>query len=168
MHELGHCVLSNYHIKIDQVAEEMFVNRFAVAYWRVVDGCDYLCKLKTMLEEVLGRIPNPVALDETFEEFFNRLFLVPELGTVELYGFCQLTSVLKALQKEENLDDVLNEVGIVIDLNDVNKYQDKISAEKAKDILALGLENLHNMGIQIDPVEFELVDNPEIQCASQD
>ena len=38
IHELGHCLVDFCEISMDPVQEELYVNSFAVAYWKTADA----------------------------------------------------------------------------------------------------------------------------------
>lgn len=42
IHELGHCMVDINHVTMNKVDEELYVNKFAVAYWRAADGSNNL------------------------------------------------------------------------------------------------------------------------------
>src|SRR5690606_30690673 len=50
VHELGHCVVDAQKINMSKVQEEMFVNEFAVAYWKYI-GAESQIK---ELAEIMG------------------------------------------------------------------------------------------------------------------
>lgn len=56
VHEIGHCILDAKNINMDKVKEELFVNRFAVAYWKEVDN-NNLEKIKKPIDDILSKIP---------------------------------------------------------------------------------------------------------------
>ena len=167
VHELGHCLLAEHHINMDQVQEELYVNRFAVSYWRTADGTDNLNKLSEMITQAINKLPNPVPFNSKFDDFFRFMWKTNEIPSVELYGYFQLSCVLQAMKLNEDLNEVLDEVGIVVSkFNDIKLYQEEVSANNAKEVLELCLHNLCSIGINISNVKLELTDNPEIQCAS--
>lgn len=167
VHELGHCILETYHKEMDQVEEELYVNRFAVSYWKLVDGNGNLKKLEELLTQTLSFLPNPMPSDMTFIDFFRSMWENATEPSVALYGYFQLSCVLEALKSNDKLDEVLDELGIKVTKTDtMQKYLGFISSDCAGDVLHLCIKNLSHIGICIDIVKLKLVDNPEVQCAS--
>ncbi len=169
IHELGHCLVSYRKIPMTPVQEELYANRFAVAYWRISDHDGNLVKLEKKITSVLENIPSPVPLDSDFVTFFQSIWNREAMQTVAMYGYFQLACVMEAMQSESNFWEVLSEIGISAARTDsVQKYHGDISAECSQDILHFCLENLSNAGVLFDHlhIELELVDNPEVQCAT--
>lgn len=71
IHELGHCLVDSCEISMDPVQEELYVNSFAVAYWKTADANRNLWKLREMITEILGQIQSPVPPDTNFAAFFS-------------------------------------------------------------------------------------------------
>lgn len=168
IHELGHCLVSSRKIPMDPMQEELYVNSFAVAYWKMADADGNLQKLKEMITEVLNRIPSPVPPETDFISFFQSIWNSEAMQTVAMYGYFQLACVLEAMKAEKNFWKVLDEIGIsAASASPIQKYTGEICSECAQDIISLCIENLSNSGIVFEnfQIELELVDNPEVQCA---
>ena len=168
IHELGHCLLSSHKISMDPVQEELYVNRFAVAYWKMADADGNLNKLQDMITQVLSQFPSPVPPDTDFAAFFRSIWSSEAMQTVAMYGYFQLACVLEAMKAGKDFWEVLDEVGISAErTGPVQKYSGKISSGCAQDVMALCLQILSDAGIGFDDfkIELELADNPEVQCA---
>ena len=168
IHELGHCLVDFCEISMDPVQEELYVNSFAVAYWKTADANGNLWELREMITEILGQIQSPVPPDTNFAAFFQSIWNSEAMQSVALYGYFQLACVIEAMKEDKDLREVLGEIGISdVETSSVQKYTGKISSECAQDILDLCMRNLSDMGVVLEDfqMELELVDNPEIQCA---
>ena len=167
IHEVGHCILQTYHIQMGPVDEELYVNKFAVAYWKSADRSNHLEELKDLITQVLKDIPTPVPEDMCFSDFFKTMWEKNEPPTVALYGYFQLSCVMEAMKTQSSLRDVLEEIRISIPGDkQIQPYHGQISSDHAQEVLKVCQNNLIHLGISLPPVELELVDNPEIQCAS--
>lgn len=168
IHELGHCLVSSRKVSMNPVQEELYANRFAVAYWKMADANGNLQELRDMITEILNQIPSPVPPDTNFADFFQSIWSSEAMQTVAMYGCFQLACVLEAMKAEKDFWEVLSEIGIsALQTNPVQKYSGEISAKGTQDVLRLCIENLSNAGVVLEEfqVELELVDNPEVQCA---
>ncbi len=168
IHELGHCLVASRKISMDPVQEELYVNTFAVAYWKMADADGNLQKLREMIAEVLNRIPSSVPPETDFISFFQSIWNSEAMQTVAMYGYFQLACVLEAMKAEKNFWEVLDEIGIsAVPTSPIQKYTGEISSECAQDVVRLCIANLSNAGIVFEnfQIELELVDNPEVQCA---
>lgn len=153
---------------MNPVQEELYVNSFAVAYWKTADANRNLWKLREMITEILGQVQSPVPPDTNFAAFFRSIWNSEAMQNVALYGYFQLACVIEAMKEDKDLREVLGEIGISAgETSSVQKYTGKISSECAQDILGLCMRNLSDIGIVLEnfQIELELVDNPEIQCA---
>ncbi|MDO5292073.1 MAG: hypothetical protein Q4F05_04910 [bacterium] len=165
IHEVGHVLVEQQKLHINPVEEELFVNQFAVAYWRQVGADEYLAELKKIIEEVITRLPNPVPSKQSFVEFFRRIWGTAELYTVSMYGYFQLSCVIQALTEERTLEEILKRLGIdEPDISMMELTYIEASADNAVQILSSCISNLHNAGIPMPAIRLELVDNPQIQC----
>ena len=168
VHELGHCLVSSRKISMDPVQEELYVNRFAAAYWKSADDSGNLLKLKEMIAKTLEQIPSPVPPDMDFVPYFQSIWNQEAMQTVAMYGYFQLACVMEAMKSENTVGEVLGEIGIPVSQPDsMQKYSGEVSAECAQDVIDLCLKNLSDAGVQLDDihVQLELADNPEVQCA---
>ena len=168
VHELGHCLLSSRKISMDPVQEELYVNRFAVAYWKIADQGGNLLRLKEMIAQILNQIPSPVPPDVDFIAHFQSIWGSEAMQTVAMYGYFQLACVAEAMKAGNGLGEVLHEIGIsAVQPDSMQKYRGEVSAERAYDVIDLCLKNLSAAGVALDDcqIELKLVDNPEIQCA---
>lgn len=169
VHELGHCLVEVSGHEFSPVQEEMYVNRFAVSYWRFIGADEYLQELKDILEGVLRSLPVPVPREEAFVQYYGRIWGTELLNNVMVYGYFQLRSVYEALNTRENLSVVLHDLNIQIDENvSLPKYEEEINAVNAQKVLDTALENMKKLGITLPGVRLELVDNPLIQCARRE
>lgn len=167
IHELGHCLLSMKNRQMEPVQEEILVNAFAVGYWKHVGESDNLKKLSSMLESILKMVPNPIPAGMEFTEFFRSIWGSEQLNTVAMYGFFQLSSVLEAMNLNKNFSKILNEIGLKCgNLSAMKAYNREVTAENAESVLDSALENLRLLGNEIENVEVEFADNPEVQCAN--
>lgn len=168
IHELGRCLVDSCEISMDPVQVELYVNSFAVAYWKTADANGNLWELREMITEILGQIQSPVPPDTNFAAFFQSIWNSEAMQSVALYGYFQLACVIEAMKEEKDLREVLGEIGIsAVETSSAQKYTGKISSDCAQDILDLCMRNLSDMGVVLEDfqMELELVDNPEIQCA---
>lgn len=166
IHETGHCLVEKYNAKMSGVDEEMYVNSFAVAYYRYIGDTKRLSELQERLKRILGNIPAPMPEGESFTEFYERIWNTEQLNNVMIYGYFQLNSVLEALNNEERLNDVLKKIGIdMIDLSSKTICNAQISSENTELFFGKAREDLMTMGINVPEIRIELVDDPMIQCA---
>ena len=84
---------------MNPVQEELYANRFAVAYWKMADANGNLQELRDMITEVLNQIPSPVPPDTDFAAFFQSIWNSEAMQTVAMYGYFQLACVLEAMRK---------------------------------------------------------------------
>ena len=167
VHELGHCLLEMYGKHMEQIDEELYVNRFAVSYWKLADGNENLVELKEMLTSIFYKLPNPVPQNMEPKEFFKSMWGNEKRPSVSLYGYFQFSCVLEAMSNESDLYEVLNEVGIkTTHLKEIKIYEGQVSSGSASDIINLCIENLRNIGVAVEDIKLEFADNPEVQCAS--
>ncbi len=130
IHELGHCLLDREGIRMSPVAEEMFVNEFAVTYRRTVGDHEMLTELEKLLQESLSRIPCPVPEGRDFTGYFESIWGSRELQSVAVYGYFQLRSVLEALKCRRSIEEILAEAGIKVRAGEGSSE----SAEKIADV----------------------------------
>ena len=166
VHEMGHCIVEKYGAQMSRVAEEMYVNSLAVAYYRYVGEDARLLKLKERLSKILSQVPSPVPEGETFTEFYEKIWNTEQINNVMIYGYFQLGSVLEALENNVSLKDVLKEIGIGMTESDsLSKAPAEIKADNAGAFADEARNNLINMGVEVPEIRIELVDDPMIQCA---
>lgn len=166
VHETGHCICARYGADMPAFDEEMFVNRFAVAYYRSVGDDDKLAALQNRLSAILSNVPSPVPEGETFAEFYKRIWNTEQLANVMIYGYFQLNSVLEALKQSGSLKEVLQEIKVPVnDTVTPEKCQAEISSANASLFLEKAISNLKAMGVDVPEIRLEFTDNPEIQCA---
>ena len=168
VHELGHCLVEKYGVKLSKVQEEMFVNEFAVGYYRYIGESDRLKKLETFLEGVIDKVPSPVPDGQTFTEFYESIWGSETLMNVMLYGYFQLNSVLEAMKREKNFTDVAGTFGVTIKQTEVKECKEEIVSANAEIFLDTAIKNLNALGFDVPEVTLELVDNPMIQCAQSE
>ncbi len=165
VHELGHCLLEDWGIEMPDVQEEMYVNEFAVAYWMQADGGERMGELRRLLETVTDALPPIVPADMGFEEYFEKIWGTDQLNNAVTYGYFQLNSVRKAMEKCADLSAVLEKSGIEADLTaSVEAYRGEVSAAHAQDVLECAVANLKRLNLSVPQIRVELVENPLIQC----
>lgn len=165
VHEIGHCIIDSQKISIDKVDEELFVNCFAVAYWRFVDKGNNLKKVQCMIENILKGMPSPMPKGVTFSDFFKSIWGSEEMNTVMMYGYFQLSCVVEAFKSNKSLKDLLEQLGYKnIDMTLIKTYYETINSENAKKVVDECIKNLNNIGAKNIDIDIELVDNPETQC----
>ncbi|MBQ7944776.1 MAG: hypothetical protein IJ326_12025 [Lachnospiraceae bacterium] len=166
VHEVGHCLIDAQEISMSRVRDEMFVNEFAVAYWKHIGEENRIRELENMLKEIMANIPSPVPNDVSFAEYYESIWGEEVFNNVMLYGYFQLNSVLEAIRGNKDLKTVLESIGIDLK-NDVvmSMYDGAIGAESANRVLSNVVTNINKLDINPIQVSIELVDNPMIQCA---
>ncbi|GKX67640.1 hypothetical protein [Inconstantimicrobium mannanitabidum] len=165
VHEIGHIILDIQKIDMNKVDEELFVNSFAVSYWRSVDTCNNLTKVKCMIEDILKCMPNLIPQEITFKEFFKSIWGTEQMNSVMMYGYFQMSCVSEAFKSNKSLSDLLLEAGYEnIDESAFKPYNEEVNSKNANKVLSQCINNLNDVGVKINDVSIELVDNPEIQC----
>ncbi len=168
VHELGHCVVDAQEINMSKVQEEMFVNEFAVAYWKHIGVEARLKELEYILKGIIAHIDSPVPSDMSFVEYYESIWGTEVLNNVMLYGYFQLNSVLEALKNNKDFKSVLRIIDIDLDSNvSMSKCEGTICAKNAYKVLDNAVANINKLDINPIQVSIELVDNPMIQCAQQ-
>ena len=173
IHETGHCLVERYGVEKSKVQEEMYVNEFAVSYYRFVGESEKLDELKANLQSVIDQVPCPIPEGQTFISFFESIWGTEQLMNVMLYGYFQLNSVLEALKKDRSFEDVVSEMGVEVKKSDSDtvelKQCDKpIAASSAEAFLNTAIENVKACGLDVPDIKLELVDNPMMQCAQSE
>ncbi len=168
VHEMGHCLVEKYGLKLSPVEEEMYVNEMAVGYYRYVGETDRLEELKSVISSVIDNMPSPVPEGETFTAFFESIWGTEELMNVMTYGYFQLNSVLEALNKGRDFTDVVSELGVTISEADIIEYKAEPASDNAEKFLDTAKENVKACGLEVPEISLELVDNPMIQCAEEE
>ena len=165
VHEMGHCLVEKYGLRKSKVQEEMYVNEFAVSYYRYAGETERLAELKNILQGVVDQMPSPIPDGETFIAFYERIWGTEALMNVMTYGYFQINSVVEAMNKERDFADVVGELGINLKPAAVRKCEEDIVSENAVLFLDTAIKNLIACGIDVPEIKLELVDNPMIQCA---
>lgn len=166
VHEIGHCVVDAQEISMSRVQEEMFVNEFAVAYWKHIGEENRIKELENMLKEIMDNIPSPVPSNVGFEEYYESIWGEEVFNNVMLYGYFQLNSVMEAIKCDRDFRTVLEFIGIELKNNVViSMYDGVICAENANKVLNNVVTNINKLVLNPIQVSIELVDNPMIQCA---
>ena len=173
IHEMGHCLVERYGVEKSKVQEEMYVNEFAVSYYRFVGESEKLDELQANLQAVIDQVPCPIPEGQTFISFFESIWGTEQLMNVMLYGYFQLNSVLEALKKDRSFEDVVSEMGVEVKKSDSDtvelKQCDKpIAASSAEAFLNTAIENVKACGLDVPDIKLELVDNPMMQCAQSE
>lgn len=168
IHEYGHCLCMHHHSDITGLKQEFLVNRFAVSIWQYAGYEDELKNLQKMIEEILSRIKNPVPDTLSFMDYYEQIWGTDDIMEVAIYGYFQFKSVQMALENRENLETVLEEMGIHKKISNVRPIykQYSVSADTAKEALRDIQHLLDRLGVAQPPVDVQLVDDPSIQCAS--
>ena len=187
IHEVGHCIVEQYGKQMPQVKEEMFVNEFAVAYYRYAGESERLGELQGILQEIIDQMPSPVPEGETFLSFYERIWGTEELMQVLTYGYFQLNSVLEAMKSNRGLAAVAAELGATLredvraagaTIKEANMQASEatgdatlrtcgapVSSAGAAAFLETAIANLKALGLTVPEIKLELTDNPMIQCA---
>ena len=187
IHEVGHCLVEQYGKQMPQVKEEMFVNEFAVAYYRYAGESERLGELQGILQEIIDQMPSPVPEGETFLSFYERIWGTEELMQELTYGYFQLNSVLEAMKSNRGLAAVAAELGVTLredvraagaTIKEANMQASEatgdatlrtcdatVSSAGATAFLDTAVANLKALGLTVPEIKLELTDNPMIQCA---
>ena len=168
VHEMGHCLVEKYGLKLSPVQEEMFVNELAVSYYHYAGESDRLEELESVLTAVIDQMTSPVPEGETFTAFFESIWGTEELMNVMTYGYFQLNSVLEALNKGRDFADVVCELGVTISKADIIECKAEITSDNAEKFLDTAKENVKACGLEVPEISLELVDNPMVQCAQSE
>ena len=168
VHEMGHCLVEKYGLKLSPVEEEMYVNELAVSYYRYVGESDRLAELKSILKAVIDQMPSPVPEGESFTSFFESIWGTDALMNVMTYGYFQLNSVLEAMKTGRKFADVISELGVAISQADVKECKEEITSNNAEKFLSAAIENIKACGLEVPEIRLELVENPMIQCAEME
>lgn len=186
IHEVGHCLVEQYGKQMPQVKEEMFVNEFAVAYYRYAGESERLGELQGILQGIIDQMPSPVPEGETFLSFYERIWGTEELMQVLTYGYFQLNSVLEAMKTNRGLAAVAAELGATpredvraagATIKEANMQASEatgdatlrtcdatVSSAGAAAFLDTAIANLKALGLTVPEIKLELTDNPMIQC----
>jgi len=165
IHEIGHIIIDIQNIDMDNVDEEFFVNNFAVTYWRSVDNCNNLRKVKCMIDDILKCMPSPIPQGTSFNDFFKSIWGTEQMNSVMMYGYFQISCVAEAFNASRTLSDLLQEIGYDnIDVSLIKTYSEGVNSVNTIKVLNQCINNLNNIGIRVADVKIELVDNPEVQC----
>ena len=165
VHEMGHCVVEACGKQLSPLMEEMFVNEFAVGYYRLIRDDERLGELQAMLQAAVDNIPSPVPEGESFEEYYSRIWGTEELMSVMVYGYLQLNSVLLALKNDKPFGEILAELGLTLKSCETSRCELPIASENAEAFLASARENLIRLGVDVPEIRIQLLDDPMIQCA---
>ena len=165
VHEMGHCVAAACGKEFSPLMEEMFVNEFAVGYYRIIGDDARLSDLQAMLQASIDNMPSPVPEGETFLEFYERIWGTDELMSVMVYGYLQLNSVLMALKKDKPFEEILKELGLELGSGETSRCELPIASENAEAFLNSARENLIRLGIEVPEIRLQLLDDPMVQCA---
>ena len=165
VHEIGHIIVDIQKIDMDKVDEELFVNCFAVSYWRSVDECNNLEKVQCIIEDILKHMPSPIPHGATFNDFFKSIWGTEQMNSVMMYGYFQISCVSEAFKSNKSLSELLSEVGYEnVDMSVIKPYNEGVNSENTNKVLNQCIKNLNSIGVKVNDVKIELVDNPEIQC----
>ena len=153
---------------MNPIEEEVFVNSFAVQYWKNVDSATNLQEVEELNKQILSKLPQILPIDEDFYTFFNSILGTEKMNNTMMYGYFQMLCVQQAFGSTKSLSELLQQIGYQeVDFSLMYSYHSKINAENSQEVLTCCLDNLKKMGCEIPIVELKLVDNPEVQC-SQD
>lgn len=168
VHEYGHCLCDYYQSNTVGMKQELLVNRFAVSIWKYAGYEKELKDLRKMLEDILQKIKSPIPEEMSFIEFYEQIWGTEQMMSVWVYGYFQFEGVRMALEKMEEPDTVLKEMGIDTEIRyDTVRYKAyEISAVTAKEVLKDVQKILNDMGIEQPMTQIELVDDPFLQCAN--
>lgn len=168
IHEYGHCLCMHYDSDIVGLKQEFLVNRFAVSIWQYAGYENELNFLQKMMNEILQRIKDPVPNNMSFTDYYTQIWGTDEIMKVAVYGYFQFRNVQMALEKREDLETILGEMGIhkKISSRHIPYKNYSISACTAKEVLYDIRKLLDSLNIEQPPADVELVDDPSIQCAN--
>ncbi|MDP4091188.1 MAG: hypothetical protein Q8930_18230 [Bacillota bacterium] len=165
VHEIGHILIDLQKTDMDKVHEELFVNCFAVAYWRIADKGNNLRKVEALINNILKFMPSPIPQGTTFRDFFKNLWGTEAMNSVMMYGYFQISCVSEAFKSDRTLSDLLSEIGYEdIHTSLIKPYSEEVNSGNAVKVLNQCISNLNDIGIEVGDVGIELVDNPEMQC----
>lgn len=168
VHEIGHILIDIQKIDMDKVAEELFVNCFAVSYWRITDNCNRIKKVENLIKNILKIMQNPVPQGVAFNDFFKGIWGTEQMNTIEMYGFFQMSCVAEAFKSNRTLPELLSEIGYEnIEMSLLDSYNGDVNSKNSIEVLNHCISNLNKIGVKLAKVNIELVDNPEIQCCQQ-
>lgn len=167
IHEYGHCLCMHYNSDTVGLEQEFLVNRFAVSIWQKAGYVRELDRLQKMMNENLHRMKNPVPNSMSFTDYYRKIWETDEIMEVPIYGYFQFKSVQMALEKREELETVLEEMGIRKKICDrhISYKKYSISAYTAKEVLCDIRHMLDILGIEQPLADVELVDDPSVHCA---
>ena len=94
----------------------MYVNEFATAYWAQADKGERMEELRRLIETVTDALPPIVPEGMGFEEYFEKIWGTEQMSNAVTYGFFQMNSVRKAMEKETDLSAVLEKAEIRADM----------------------------------------------------
>lgn len=164
IHEMGHCFADQSGLKFSGIRQEMFVNEFAVGYYRSAGETRRLNELRTMLRDVIDRIPSPVPAGESFCGFYERIWNTKAITQTMIYGYFQFRSVMEALGTERPFADVAAELGFGIRPANVITCSAEPASSNAGLYLDTAKANLSAFGMNVPCVRLELTDDPTVQC----
>lgn len=165
IHELGHSLVNFKAKQMNPVDEEIFVNCFAVQYWRKVDNQRDLQEVEKLNKRILSKMPSLILEGVDFHTFFNNIWRSEQMCSAMMYGYFQMLCVKQAFNSTSSLNELLEQIGYQeVDITLVSPYQAEINAKNAENVLRTCLANLKVMGCKVPIITLELVDNPEIQC----
>lgn len=165
IHELGHCLIDFKGIQMNPIEEEVFVNCFAVQYWKNVDNNSTLQEVKQLNKKILSNLSSLIPIEEDFYTFFNNIWGTEEMTSTMMYGYFQMLCVQQAFRSTKSLIELLEQIGYSkVNIALMELYQAEINANNCENILRTCLDNLKKMGCEVPNIKLELVDNPEIQC----
>ena len=168
IHELGHILVSQSNLKLTDIQEEMFVNEFAVSYYRYVGENPRLYDLQRILQEIIDQMPAPMPAGESFLEYYTRIWNTAELMQVMTYGYFQLNSVLEAMKKQRSLEDIAGDLEVRMNHAPTKTYKEEISSNAAEKVLQTAITNLRQLNFPVPEVRLQLMDDPSIQCARRE
>ena len=164
IHELGHCFVSQSNMQISDIQQEMFVNEFAVGYYRYVGEIQRLNELEIMVQGIIDQMPSPIPAGESFLGFYEKIWNTDAIMQTMIYGYFQFYSVLEALRKQRSFENVAMELGFKIHPSDVIPCNAELSSSNAGEYLNTALENMKACGMDLPCVRLQLMDDPTIQC----
>lgn len=164
IHELGHCFVGQSQMQLSDIQQEMFVNEFAVGYYRYVGEIRRLKELQTMVEGVMDQLPSPVPAEESFIAYYERIWNTDAIVQTTIYGYFQFNSVLAALKKQRSFEDAAMELGQRIHPSEVITCHAELCSSNAGKYLDTALANMKAFGMDVPSVRLQLMDDPTIQC----
>ena len=164
IHELGHALLRFQGIEMNSVEEEVFVNCFAVQYWKSVDKTGRIDEINKISSKVVSRLSSVLPADVDFYSFYNALWETEDMFKTMVYGPFQMLCTQKAFGSTKSLETLLGEIGYQgLNFEALRLQEVDLAITEPTQIIEGCLENLKSIGCKTPVIGFEYSDNPEHQ-----